>query len=86
MNVTTNIPCKGAKITPLNNRNIAEQENMIGVVRNTLYGLSSIQIVRENAPLQGRFSYSQYDNSHRRELYEHNSMVAGLIPDTNSKP
>jgi len=39
MNMPANIACNGAEKTPLDNKNSAAQQKMMGVVINTLYGL-----------------------------------------------
>jgi hypothetical protein len=88
MNNATNIPCMGAKNTPLDNRNKAEQENIRGVVINTLYGLSLTQdslrkghlskvgsrILKITTPIVVAY------------IHQHNSILTGLIRNTNSKP
>jgi hypothetical protein len=39
MNIVANKACNGAENIPLDNKNSAAQQNIIGVIMNTLYGL-----------------------------------------------
>ena len=87
MNTTTNIPCTGAKNTPLNNRNNAEQENIRGVEINTLYGLSLTQDILRKGHLSKVGSRILKTITPIVVAYiNHNSTLTGLIRNTNSKP
>ena len=58
MKVAANNACNGAENMPLDNKNNAAQQNIKGVVMNTLYGLPSTFDSQGFEPLQLRLSHS----------------------------
>jgi hypothetical protein len=71
MNAPANIACNGAEKTPRDNRNNAAQQNIIGVVIKTLYGLPINFLPNVCEPFKLGFSHPQNNDTKYRNLRQH---------------
>jgi len=81
-----NIACIGAEKTPLDNKNNAAQQKMMGVVINTLYGLSlTFTLEKGSTPLQFGFPDPENNHAQYRNLRQiHYFKVQYEIPTPSS--